>query len=333
MFGKRKNNKDLIERFEVMSKEFLNKCRELKRAERELKSLTHKIYNETNANYEFENQNLNAETDTGEALNGNLKRDETSINLEENESCQNKNNKVINGQIVRDNEVHNQSACDEDETKSIDGEEMCGRRVDGEVVYGKDMNDKMVCGKVAGSEDINSKIRHKNKVRSKSADGEMDCGKVTASENVDNGLDSSKVDMMNDLDSVKESVLEELAVSKESEVKNLDSAEKNANKGLIATKESEVKNLDFAEDSVTDIESDTIESGEAGGEFLDEDKYKIDLQKSRLIEEYLKNLASKNESQPVFLTGGSKKIVYQKQSKPPKNLKSAGEYVLKNYFK
>lgn len=102
---------------------------------------------------------------------------------------------------------------------------------------------------------------------------------------------------------------------------------------MIATKESEVKNIDFAEDSVTDIESDTIESGEAGGEFLDEDTYKIDLQKSQLIEEYLKNLASKNESQPVFLTGGSKKIVYQKQSKPPKNLKSAGEYVLKNYFK
>lgn len=333
MFGKRKNNKDLIERFEVMSKEFLNKCRKLKRTERELKSLTRKIYNETNANYEFENQNLNAGTGLGEVLNGDLMRDETSINLEENESCQNKNNKVINGQSVRDDEVYNQSVCDEDEHKSIDGEEMCGRRVDGKVVYGKDMNGEMDSGKVAGSEDINSKSRYKNKVRSKSADGEMDCGKVAGGENVGNGLDSSKVDMMNDLDSVKESVLEGLVVSKESEVKGLDLAEKNANKGLIATKESEEQDLDSAEDSVTDIESDTIESGEAGGEFLDEDTYKIDLQKSRLIEEYLKNLASKNESQPVFLTGGSKKIVYQKQSKPPKNLKSAGEYVLKNYFK
>lgn len=51
------------------------------------------------------------------------------------------------------------------------------------------------------------------------------------------------------------------------------------------------------------------------------------------IEEYLRYLVKRSGDQPAFLRGGGQKIVYQKRQTPPNNLKSAGEFVLKNYFK
>lgn len=308
MFGKRKNNKDLIERFEVISKEFLDKCKELKRAERELKSLTRKIYNETNANYEFENQNLNTERGVGGVFDDDLMSDGKSVNLEEDKSFQNKNSEVTNSQSVDDENLYYKSAGDKNVCGKDLNNEVCGQYINGKELYGRCVDSKGVCGKGAGGD------------------------------NVGNGVDSSKVNVMSGLDIFKKSVLEKLDSYKESGVNSLGSTEENTIPSLDATKESGVQGMGLAKDVVGDIESRDIEnfdieSGEAGGDFLDEHKYKIDLQKSQLIEEYLKNLASKNESQPVFLTGGSKKIVYQKQVNPPKNLKSAGEYVLKNYFK
>ncbi len=57
------------------------------------------------------------------------------------------------------------------------------------------------------------------------------------------------------------------------------------------------------------------------------------INEKQLIEEYLRNLVQRNQNQPAFLRGGNRKIVYQKKQVPPNNLKSAGEFVLKNYFK
>lgn len=84
------------------------------------------------------------------------------------------------------------------------------------------------------------------------------------------------------------------------------------------------KNLDNVNFDCGNISSEEVETWVLGSKTADE---------KQSIEEYLRYLVKRSSDQPAFLRGGGQKIVYQKRQTPPNNLKSAGEFVLKNYFK